>query len=182
MNSWIRSNERLRYTNNFKAWQIPKRTTSFEGTQYNLLYAVSFLRSQEEVQGFTSLSVNAYDRGEHSDGQLTINIFGKPIPKINPTRRIKVELCFGSFYAKEPSRTEHSLKNTKVLPEPPEPFPVVRRREGLYRPSTPPLSRSKRHILSGSVLASSRLVNIASRAHTSAPITPLPLSMLSYDI
>lgn len=83
--------------------------------QYNLLYAVSFLRSPEEVQGLTSLSVNAYGRGEHSDGQLqrsvTINIFGKALyarfpRQITPDEYIciKVELCFGSFHAKEPSR------------------------------------------------------------------------------
>ncbi|KAK0236173.1 TRAPP trafficking subunit Trs65-domain-containing protein [Armillaria nabsnona] len=163
--------------------------------QYNLLYAVSFLRSPEEVKGLTSLSVNAYGTGEHSDGQLqrsvTINIFGKPYmrdsqDKSHPTNTFVSRWNCVLDLSTQKNRTmidnpEHGLKNTEVLPEPPSPFPVTTssmtpRRGSLgtpYRPSTPPLAladvKSKRHTLSGSVLASSRLVN---RLSSPSPTPP----------
>ncbi|KAK0469510.1 TRAPP trafficking subunit Trs65-domain-containing protein [Desarmillaria tabescens] len=148
--------------------------------QYNLLYAVSFLRSPEEVLALTSLSVDAYGKGEHSDAQLqrsvTINIFGTPYMrdsqgKHHPTNTFvsRWNCVLDLSTQKNRAVAEPGLKNTEVLPEPPSPFPVTMssttpRRGSLgtpYRPSTPPLAladvTSKRHTLPYGGLTSSRL-------------------------
>ncbi|KAK0205036.1 TRAPP trafficking subunit Trs65-domain-containing protein [Desarmillaria ectypa] len=160
--------------------------------QYNLLYAVSFLRSPEEVQALTSLSVDAHGKGEHSDAQLqrsvTINIFGKPYmhdsqDKSHPTNTFvsRWNCVLDLSTQKNRDVSEPGLKNAEVLPEPPSPFPVTMsgttpRRGSLgtsYRPSTPPLAladvASKRHTLPGGGLASSRL---ATRLFSPSPTPP----------
>ncbi|KAG7451363.1 uncharacterized protein BT62DRAFT_882978 [Guyanagaster necrorhizus] len=165
--------------------------------QYNLLYAVSFLRSPEEVQGLTSLSVNAYSKDENSDDQLqrsvTINIFGKPYmrdsqDKSHPTDTFVSRWnCVLDLSTRKNraviDNTESGLKNAEVLPEPPSPFPVTTssttpRRGSLsasYRSShlTPPLTLSnvgpKRHTLPSGGLASSHL---ATKLSSPSPTPP----------
>ncbi|KAF8909732.1 TRAPP trafficking subunit Trs65-domain-containing protein [Gymnopilus junonius] len=113
--------------------------------QYNLLYAVTFMRSPEEIDGF-SFARNANDGiSPELQRAVTINIFGKPyFPSSSMTDSLSPDTQALSY----PTRTFSSRWNCvldltaqqvqpsaldpsdptagypNILPEPPSPFPV----------------------------------------------------------
>ncbi|PPQ70667.1 hypothetical protein CVT25_010769 [Psilocybe cyanescens] len=114
--------------------------------QYNLLYAVTFLRSPEEIDGF-SFARNASNNGISLELQraVTINIFGKPyfppssskmlIPNLDtlsyPTETFSSRWnCVLDLAAQQAQPSElldpndPSTSYPNILPEPPSPFPI----------------------------------------------------------
>ncbi|KAF5350613.1 hypothetical protein D9756_008630 [Leucocoprinus leucothites] len=109
-----------------------------QSAQYNLLYAVTFLRSPEELDAFSFArkTVNT----THTDLQraVSINIHGKPYVKapnsatvIYPTRTFSSKWnCVLDLASHQPQNlrnldpSDPSTAYPSVLPEPPSPFPV----------------------------------------------------------
>ncbi|KAG6872560.1 hypothetical protein C0995_008833 [Termitomyces sp. Mi166 len=105
--------------------------------QYNLLYAVSFLRAPEEGEGF-SLAKDPEGAG-HSELQraVAINIFGKPyVGPQPPSDGNDVAFPTTTFSSRwncvldlstrqtQPIDADDDFKGLQVLPEPASPFPV----------------------------------------------------------
>jgi len=114
--------------------------------QYNLLYAVTFMRSPEEIDGF-SFARGPNDTGISPELQraVTINVFGKPyfppsstralIPKFDslsyPTRTFSSRWnCVLDLTAQQGQPLESYEPNDpsagypNIMPEPPSPFPA----------------------------------------------------------
>ena len=162
--------------------------------QYNLLYAVSFLRPPEEIEGF-SLSRETRNNASASELQrpVTINIFGKPYSQPTsdlgagdadcasyPTRtftsRWNCILDLSAQQGQSFDQLEDDLPGGHyALPEPASPFPAssTPRTRGFISPystsSTPQSSvtaGSKRHTLPVSVATQSLKTVAPNRAST----------------
>lgn len=135
--------------------------------QYNLLYAVSFLRPPEEIEGF-SLSRDLQNHPTNSAAELqrpvTINIFGKPYSQpldedftSYPTRtfasRWNCVLDLSTHQGQPLDQLEEDLPGGHhALPEPASPFPAsAMRTMSPYSASSAPQSSAtagrKRHTL-----------------------------------
>lgn len=150
--------------------------------QYNLLYAVSFLRSPEDADGFTLTSRGNGDKpGGGLTGNLqravTINIKGKPFmeslisksdvdPFSYPAQEFSSRWnCILDLSAPHSHGTFDPHDSTSALPEPASPFPAFSPRtphpfappgSAHFRansPQPPALAGSKRHTLPGNSVA-----------------------------
>lgn len=160
--------------------------------QYNLLYAVTFLRSPQELDAFSF--ARATSNHTHTDLQraVSINIHGKPYVQaqdstLYPTQTFSSKWnCVLDLSTQQPQDlhnldpTDPSSAHPSVLPEPPSPFPVF----GFQTSKPSPTSGlmvdgGKSQLLAGRVLKSStpRLSSIpmsANPARTSTPPHGLP--------
>ena len=163
--------------------------------QYNLLYAVSFLRPPEEVEGF-SLSRDPQNHPNNPASQLQrpviINIFGKPysqyLPDLvtddaghpsYPTRtfasRWNCVLDLSAHQGQSLDQLEEDLPGGHhALPEPASPFPVSPTMRSLSpysnssTPQSPAVAGSKRHTFPVSLAALSLKTASPNRASTPA--------------
>ncbi|KAF8961451.1 TRAPP trafficking subunit Trs65-domain-containing protein [Flammula alnicola] len=114
--------------------------------QYNLLYAVTFMRSPEEIDAFSFARVAGGSRPP-SDLQraVTINIFGKPyFPPPSSTRALLLPdpatplsyptQTFSSRWNRNNGPERPSADYPSVMPEPASPFPVF----AMYSSNTTP--------------------------------------------
>ncbi|KAG6833284.1 hypothetical protein H0H87_009459 [Tephrocybe sp. NHM501043] len=129
------------FNGNVEARIFPLRIGAL--AQYNLLYAVSFLRAPEEVEGFSltrdSNNPEGFPTANHSELQraVTINILGKPYvvprpssdngeifyPTTTFSSRWNCVLDLSSHHTNIIDADE-DFKGLQVLPEPPSPFPA----------------------------------------------------------
>lgn len=136
-------------------------------SQFNLLYAVTFLRSPEETDAFSS--ARGHSVSQDLQRAVTINIFGKPyIPSsaesgslLYPTNTFSSRWnCVLDLSAKQNHTLDNSYENDtvqsfpNVLPEPASPFPVFSLRNA--------------HINTGSPITASGSVAVP---HSAAPFT-----------
>ncbi|KAG5352460.1 hypothetical protein C0989_002170 [Termitomyces sp. Mn162] len=111
--------------------------------QYNLLYAVSFLRTPEEVEGFSLKRDLNNTEGSQAASYLelqravAIDIFGKPyMGSQPPSEKSDVVFPTTTFSSRwncvldlstrrtQPADTDEDFKGLQILPEPASPFPV----------------------------------------------------------
>ncbi|KAF9461747.1 TRAPP trafficking subunit Trs65-domain-containing protein [Collybia nuda] len=150
------------FNKNAESKMFPLRVGSM--AQYNLLYAVSFLRAPEEVEGF-SLSRDSEKQPGLSDLQraVTINIYGKPYvaPRSNfdadstespgfPTRTFSsrwncvLDLSPHQTHSLDDISNDDFPSGPHALPEPASPFPgsMTPRTPGFTSPTQGPYSAS----------------------------------------
>jgi hypothetical protein len=158
-------------------------------SQYNLLYAVSFLRPPEEVEAF-SLSRDPQNHRNNSVSELqrpvSINIFGKPYSRPSlglglgesyPTRtfasRWNCVLDLSVHQGQSYDKLEEDLPGRHhALPEPASPFPVSTTprihspHSAASSPQTPAVAGSKRHTVPPSFASRSLRSATPNRAST----------------
>lgn len=140
-----------------------------ESAQYNLLYAVTFLRSPEELDGFSF----SHSAGSQAPVDLhrvvSINIHGKPYilaqeSTIYPTLTFSSKWsCILDLSTQQPQNPRNldpadpSNSHPSVLPEPLSPFPVLGLRSG--KPSPAPTTGNSdarsSQLVAGRILKSS---------------------------
>ncbi|KAF9452126.1 hypothetical protein P691DRAFT_722685 [Macrolepiota fuliginosa MF-IS2] len=152
--------------------------------QYNLLYAVTFLRSPQELDAFSF----ARSSGNHAHSDLqravTINIFGKPYVKaqgstVYPTQTFSSKwncvLDLASRQTHNLDSNDPSSPHPNVLPEPPSPFPVFSLQTSKPSPTHgSAVDSAKTRLMAGRIIKTSspRFSSIPMSANTARFSTP----------
>lgn len=141
--------------------------------QYNLLYAVSFMRSPEEAASLSTLATEL--KPSDLRRAVSINIFGKPYikqdnnaPLVYPTGTFSSKwnclLDLQNLHTEQPPSMQEDTDRPEILPEPASPFPVTVTSAGSpgdrsAAPSPPPgfmsagASSTRRHTLGDAVVS-----------------------------
>ncbi|KAG6826661.1 hypothetical protein H0H92_014934 [Tricholoma furcatifolium] len=165
------------FTGNVEAKMFPIRIGAL--AQYNLLYAVSFLRAPEEVEGFSLTrdpnNPEGYMAPNISELQraVAINIFGKPYTVSSSVGQDNTAYPTTTFSSRwncvldlsthqtHSIEADEDFKGLQALPEPASPFPASTTPRtagftspniGVYSPGSTPqtgLTAGKRHTVSG---------------------------------
>jgi hypothetical protein len=154
-----------------------------ESAQYNLLYAVTFLRSPEELDGFSFSRPAGSQAPVDLHRVVSINIHGKPYilaqeSMLYPTLTFSSKWsCILDLSTQQPQNPRHldpadpSNSHPSVLPEPPSPFPVLGLRSGKLSPA----STTGNPDVKLSQLVAGRMLKSSTPRSSSAPITFNPV-------
>ncbi|KAG6877931.1 hypothetical protein C0993_001977 [Termitomyces sp. T159_Od127] len=159
--------------------------------QYNLLYAVSFLRAPEEVEGFffTKDTPEASQGVGHSELQraVAIDIFGKPyIASHSPSNEKDPAFPTTTFSSRwncvldlstrqpQPIDMDEDFKGIQVLPEPASPFPVSKTPRTANFTAPRGDTHSPGPVLPSSVTAGTKRHTIAAGQQLKVPSGPDP--------
>ncbi|KAF7762094.1 hypothetical protein Agabi119p4_8687 [Agaricus bisporus var. burnettii] len=157
-----------------------------ESAQYNLLYAVTFLRSPEELDGFSFSRTTGAQPPVDLHRVVSINIHGKPYTHVQesllyPTQTFSSKWsCILDLSTQQPQNPSNldpvdpSNAHPSVLPEPPSPFPVLGLQSGKPTPPTPTsgnLDVKSSQLVAGRILKSSkpRISSVPIPARSSTP-------------